>query len=147
MLAELYAEQNRAVEMVNGIELIRRQLYDLRDVIGTKKNLKDLNKEVNRIDSLLLLTEGKLVQLKVTGAGQDEVRWPAMLISKIGYLASAVATADFRPADQHREVHNLLKTQLTAVETELDGLMKNEMAAFGRLLEQRGVKAIIISGS
>lgn len=147
LLAELYAEQNRAVEMVNGIELIRRQLYDLRDVIGTKKNLKDLNKEVNRIDSLLLLTEGKLVQLKVTGAGQDEVRWPAMLISKIGYLASAVATADFRPADQHREVHNLLKTQLTAVETELDGLMKNEMAAFGRLLEQRGVKAIIISGS
>jgi hypothetical protein len=123
---------------------MRRQLLDLQDVLRSKKGNKALIAAANKLDSTVMLTEGKLVQFKYTGTGQDDVRYPDMLAGKIGYLAGAVASADFRPADQHIEVYNLLKSKLTEVQAEWNNLLKGPVADFLKLLEDNKVKPIVL---
>lgn len=145
MLVNLHKDVNTIVDMVNELELVRRQLYDVRDVLKTNSSNKKLVAAAAKLDSVLMVTEGKLVQLKYTGTGQDDIRWPEMLAGKMGYLAGAVATADFAPADQHKEVYTILKGQLTQCQNEMDALMKNNVAGFIKQLEDSGVKPIVMS--
>ena len=145
MLAGMLKDINTIAGMFNELELIRRQVYDLRDVLKTKSSNKKLVAAAGKLDSALLKVEGKLVQLKYTGTGQDDVRYPDMLAGKIGYLAGAVATADFPPADQHKEVYALLKGQLTQTQNEMEALLKGDVAAFMKQLEDSGVKPIVVS--
>jgi hypothetical protein len=142
LLIKMHKDYDQGGKIVNEIELIRRQLYDLRDVMKVKK-LKKLIKSVNELDSLLKGVEGKLVQLKYTGTGQDDVRYPDMIIGKIGYLAAAVATADFAPADQHKEVYTMLKSKLDETQAAFDKLMSGPYAAFLKQLEENKIAPII----
>ena len=59
------------------------------------------------------------------------------------YLAGAVAVADFRPIDQHREVHQLLKEKLQQYHRELDELLENELPAFNQTLEENNLPRIV----
>lgn len=145
MLTSMHRDINTVVDMVNELELIRRQLYDLRDVLKTKSSNKKLVTTAGKLDTTLMNMEGKLVQLKYTGTGQDDVRYPDMLAGKIGYLAGAVGTADFAPADQHKEVYAILKGLLTQYQSEMDGLMKGDVAGFMKQLEDSGIKPIVLS--
>ncbi len=145
LLSAMHKDIDIVVGMVNELELIRRQVYDLRDVLKTKSANKKLVASANKLDSALMIMEGKLVQLKYTGTGQDDVRYPEMLAGRIGYLAGTVATADFAPADQHKEVYALLKAQLTQAQNDMDALMKGSVAAFMKQLEDSGIKPIVMS--
>src|ERR1043165_9638915 len=100
-------------------------------------------KSADELDSLMKIVEGKLVQLKYTGTGQDDVRYPDMIIGKIGYLANAVATADFAPADQHKEVYAMLKSKLDEQQAAFDKLMSGPLAAFIKQLEENKIAPII----
>jgi photosystem II stability/assembly factor-like uncharacterized protein len=142
LLIKMHKDYDQAGKMVNEIELIRRQLYDLRDVMKVKK-LKKLIKSVTELDSLMKGVEGKLVQLKYTGTGQDDVRYPEMIIGKIGYLANAVASADFAPADQHKEVYTMLKSKLDEAQVAFDKLMSGPFTAFMKQLEENKIAPII----
>ena len=144
MLTTMHRDINTIVDMVNELELIRRQLYDLRDVLKTKNSNKKLVTASNKLDTVLMTMEGKLVQLRYTGTGQDDVRYPDMLAGKIGYLAGAVSTADFAPADQHKEVYAILKGLLTQYQNEMDGLLKGDVAMFMKQLEESGIKPIVM---
>lgn len=145
MLAALQADLNQVADMVNSIESIRRQLYDLRDVVKRIPDKKDVVKEIGGIDSLFCKVEGQLIQLNATGTGQDIIRWPAMLADKFAYLASAVATADFRPADQHMEVYATLKARSAEAKNALDALMRTEFVGFTRMLQEKGIGPIVVA--
>jgi len=82
------------------------------------------------------------VQLKYTGTGQDDVRYPDMLAGKLGYLFNAVNTADFPPSDSHKEVYSMLKGRLTETQTEYDKVMAGEFAAFLKLLQDADIKPV-----
>jgi hypothetical protein len=73
----------------------------------------------------------------------DAVRWPAMIIDRIAYLARNVATADFRPNDQQREVQVVLRERLRDALDELEVMMQTDLPEFNRLLERRSVPRII----
>ncbi len=66
-----------------------------------------------------------------------------VLAGKIGYLASAVATADFAPADQHQEVYKVLKASLVSTKAEMNALVSGPLAAFMKELEANQVKPIL----
>ena len=93
---------------------------------------------------VLVNLESKLVQLKFTGTGQDDCRWPEMLAGKFTYLGSAIATADFRPTNQQNEVYTLLKSRLNDCQTEWDKIKKGELAAFTKLMQENNVGPIVI---
>jgi len=48
------------------------------------------------LDKKLIDVEENLIQRKLTGQGQDTVRWPPKLISKLNYLANASPALTFR---------------------------------------------------
>src|SRR5262249_6293206 len=87
--------------------------------------------------------EEKLIQRKLTGQGQDGTRWPAKLVSKLAYLASGVASSDFPPTAQHREVHVQFKQQIKNYQQQLNELVNRDLEAFNSLLRERRVQNII----
>ena len=81
---------------INQIEWIRRQLYDLQTVLAdTGDDKAPLIKASDVVDGTLIAVEEKLIQMKLTGNGQDGPRWPTMLSGRLRYLASTVAIYDF----------------------------------------------------
>ena len=51
----------------------------------------------------------ELIQLRATGTGQDGVRYPANVTGKLGHLANAGRSADFRPTDEQHRMQELLR--------------------------------------
>lgn len=143
LLSKMHADYNTIADLVNQMEWTRRQIYDLRDVLAAKPKFKNLTKSANKLDSALMAVEGKLVQLKYTGTGQDDVRYPDMLAGKIGYLAGAVSTGDFPPTDSHKEVYASLKSRLIETQAEYDKVMSTTFADFLKQLQDSEVRPIV----
>jgi len=146
LLKKIHSDLDRMVGIVNEAEWLRRQLYDLRDVLNTKKEFRDLAGQIGKLDTALINVESKLIQLKFTGTGQDDCRYPDMLAGKMGYLAAAVATADFPPADQHQEVYDVLHQQLEAAARDMNTLLDGPVSQFLKLADEKKVRVISVSG-
>ena len=142
MTRELRADLIIAAEMVNRIEVVRRQLHDLKSIVSDRDDAEAIVEATEELNQKLIELEGKLIQLKNSGPG-DGVRWPAMLAQRIGYLASTVQTADFAPTDAQGEVQRLLQERLTQYRGEFDELMTIDLPAFNRMLQERSVPPII----
>ncbi|MFM7328021.1 MAG: WD40/YVTN/BNR-like repeat-containing protein [Bacteroidota bacterium] len=143
LLKKIHGDINSMTGMVNEMELLRRQLNDLKDVFKTKPALRPMINDAAVLDTAIMNIESKLIQLKFTGTGQDDCRYPEMLVGKMGYLGSAVATADFAPADQHVEVYEVLKARLTEATTEFNTFMKGPFQAFLKKLKDQQVEPVI----
>jgi hypothetical protein len=142
MVLEIRQDLNTAAAIVNQIELIRRQIYDMKAIIAASNEDASVLAAIDTLDQKLIAVEGQLIQMKISQGG-DGIRWPALVVDQLAYLARNVATADFRPNEQQREVHQVLKQQLTNAQAAFDGLMRTELPEFNRLLEQRGLGQII----
>ena len=77
--------------------------------------------------------------------GQDQIRLPGMLMEKLSYLASTVAIADFKPADQYVEVYQELHTEWIAVEKAWNQFKKEEVAAFQNTMKSASAGPLIMS--
>ena len=143
IMKDLQNDMTTVAKMVNEIEIMRMQLGDLKATMTALKKPADLIKATANMDTTLINLESKLIQLKYTGTGQDEVRYPVQLAERINYLAGTIAIADFPPADPHREVHQLLKERLTAIQKEYTSLKEKELNDFTKLLVENGVGLIL----
>ncbi len=144
MVKELQKDLDRITTMINSIEIARRQIIDQSTFLKAKPSLSEVLKEANKLDSVLVGFESQLIQLKVTGTGQDDVRWPGMLAEKLAYLAGAVATADFKPADSHRQVHQVLKERLQMYENQYSRDIKPAIGKYLDLLKQHQIEGLIL---
>jgi hypothetical protein len=88
--------------------------------------------------------EMNLVDLRLTGEGQDNVRFASKLIEKLGYLSSEIASSDYRPTDQQEEVRHLLNGELRTHLAALDALVATQLTGFNEMLRQRNVPAVIV---
>jgi hypothetical protein len=139
MLFEIRKDIESAADMVNQIESIRAQLETLKLVLKPKE-LKDAAED---LDKKLIDIEDNLIQRRFTGQGQDTVRWPPKLISKLTYLASGLASGDFAPTTQQQEVHAMFKTQLVSLRKRLDDAVNTDLANFNRMLREKNVGNLI----
>ena len=146
LLTEIRNDRDQAAQAINRIEWVRRQLYDLVDVLESQGGAEDLIQQAQQLDTAFIDVEGRLTQLQTTGTGQDGVRYPAMVVEKLGHLANGVGTADFRPTDSMGEVHVLLRETLREAAGELDRLLAGELAEFNRTLRDRGLNPLISDG-
>ena len=134
---------NAAADAVHRIESARVQVEGVVRVVddaGVKAAASALRQK-------LVDLEMNLVDLRLTGGGQDGVRFGSKLISKLGYLANGMAGSDYRPTDQHGEVRKLLGDQLAGHLAALDALLGAELAAFNDLLRQRNVPNVVVRSS
>ena len=51
----------------------------------------------------------EMVDLRLTGQGQEGVRFEAKLLQKLSYLTRGISVADFPPTDQEMEVKARLR--------------------------------------
>ncbi len=137
MMLELWKDLDNGSQMVNQIELIRSQLPQFTTTAAPVKSAADA------LDKKLIEIEEDLIQRKLTGQGQDTVRWPPKLLSKINYLAGGLASSDFGPTKQQREVHALFKQQLAELRQRLDDVLNKDLTAFDKLLADNNVKTVV----
>ncbi|HEY8225570.1 MAG TPA: hypothetical protein VIG25_09850 [Pyrinomonadaceae bacterium] len=142
MLNYLRKDLDSAAEMVNQLELIRGQLSQLGNVLGTDGDAS-VKSAADALDKKLIAVEDDLIQRRLTGQGQDTVRWPPKLLSKLAYLGSGVSQSDFPPTTQQKEVHAMLKQQLASIKQQFDAVVNQDLAAFNKLLRDKNISNVI----
>jgi hypothetical protein len=140
MLMALRKDLDSASEMVNQLEFMRAQLYQLTAGLGADD--ASTKTAADELDKKLIDIEEALIQRRLTGQGQDAVRWPPKLLTKINYLASGLAGSDFGPTNQQREVQTLLHGQLMTVRSRFDEVMKTDVESFNKLVRDHGIQPI-----
>ena len=144
LVGKIYNDLNVTTEYVNTIESVRRQLLDLNSVLIGGNMSDDLIKEVDDLENKFLDLEKKLLQLKITGKGQDGVRYEKMIGEKLSYLAQNVQISDFRPADSYYEVYELLHKRLEEVGVQLETLVSNDLNEFVEKMNEKGINTIVL---
>jgi len=143
MMTELWNDYQTGSQMVNQIESIRSQLSQLTATLSGSSDSVAVKSGADALDKKLIDIEENLIQRRVTGQGQDTVRWPPKLLSKISYLASGLASGDFGPTKQQREVQALFKPQLSGLRQRMDGVLNQDLPAFNKLLSDSNIKTVI----
>jgi hypothetical protein len=106
-----------------------------------------LRASADSLEAKLIAVEQNIVDLRLSGRGQDEVRWPVMLGGRLSYLAGGVGASDFTPTSQQREVQQLLAKQVVQTRAALDRVMQTDLAAFNRLLTAKRHQTDRINGT
>jgi len=144
MMEQIYKELNDLTAEINKIERIKRQLLDLKVILKTQKDKKEIIAAIDKIYDEFVALEGKMTQLQITGTGQDDVRYPSRLAERLAYLATVVPVADFKPTDQDAEVHKILQQRLSDYGKELGDLINGNFADFLKVLSEQNVGVIIV---
>ena len=131
---------NAIAEQVNQLEWTRRQVADMKDMITAKKDMDDAKKDLDSLAARLTAVEETFIQLKMPSG----IRWNAQTTEKLLYLASAVETADFPPAQQHLEVYQVLKKRLQESQTKTQQLMQTELPAFMERMKKYNLNSPIV---
>jgi photosystem II stability/assembly factor-like uncharacterized protein len=146
LVSVLEDEMNALAASVNQIESVRAQIASLDKQLGTDDASKAIRKTADELVEKLTAAEGKVLQLKATGRGQDDVRYPPMLLQKISYLAAEVSgSSDFPPTTQQGAVQEELKKQGNASQQEMQQLMATDVPAFNAMLRERNIPNIIVN--
>jgi hypothetical protein len=143
MASDIHTDVNSAVDMINNLELVRGQIATLKSFLASDTTAKDVREAADSLDKKLVAVEGKLHQMKVTGRGQDMIRYPAQTTEQLIYLGGSVQWSDAAPTTQHREVQTILKTQLAAIKAEMDRVLAEDLARFQAMLRDRKMQGII----
>jgi hypothetical protein len=98
-------------------------------------------KEIDAIEKKVIDIEGQLYDITLTGAREDAFRSPNQLYEKLASVGSDVAasSADFRPTDQHVEVHGMLRGQLDTLKQRFSSLVANDLSAFAAKAAKLGL--------
>ncbi|MGH7696095.1 MAG: hypothetical protein ACRENH_14000, partial [Gemmatimonadaceae bacterium] len=142
-LSEIRDNVNDVADMINDIELIRGQLVQLRRTLEGDAATADVRTAADSLEKKFIAVEENLIQLRVTGRGQDGVRFPQKLSQQIPYLFNGISSGDFRPTSQHVEVKTIFLEQTKQHRARLDALLRDDLEAFNRRLNQRGLQGII----
>jgi hypothetical protein len=143
--AALYDQMNATAATVNQIESLRAQLVALGKELGADDASKPVRKSADELGEKLAAIEGTLLQLKLTGRGQDDCRWSPMLLQKVNYLFYQLdASADFPPTTQQNAVQEELKQRGDKAAQDFQQLTSKDLAAFNATLHEHNITNIYL---
>jgi photosystem II stability/assembly factor-like uncharacterized protein len=134
-------ELSASADIVNTIEVVRSQLAPL----TADRLAAEVKAAADSLEQKFMTLEGTLHDLRLTGRGQDAVRYPVKLGGQISYAAGGVAASDFAPTAQQREVNTIFAGQVRANRAALETLITNDLAKFNAMLTARGLKPIAVT--
>jgi photosystem II stability/assembly factor-like uncharacterized protein len=144
-LTGLRDEMNTLGASVNQIESLRAQLAALEKELANDDTGKAIRKAADDLAEKLIAAEGKVLQLKLTGRGQDSTRWPPMLASKIGYLSNEAASSDFAPTTQQVEVAKELQDRGDQFQQEYQQILAKDVTPFNAMLREKSIPNVIVT--
>ncbi len=139
-LTAIRRDMEAGAEAVHRMEAVRVQVEAIARVVSDA----DVRRAADSLLQKFVDLEMNLVDLRLTGGGQDGVRFGSKLLAKLNYLANGIASSDYRPTNQNGEVQALLNGQLREHLTALDGLINREVGAFNELLRTRNVPNVVV---
>jgi hypothetical protein len=143
MQIELREDIKSAAGKINDIEWIKKQLDDLVVVLEQDDRAADVVVRAESLYSELQAVEDKVLQPIAAEGDSKSFRYPNRLYSQLSVLAGNLASSvDFAPNRQQREVHAVLKARLVQYQAELQELLENNVAAFNRMIRERGLTII-----
>ena len=134
---------NDAADLVNRIEAVRAQITTLRDVLKDDLSAVELRRAADSLEKKFIGAEEELRQLRSTGRGQDQLRWPMRISEQLIYLGGGVDGNDQAPTQSQRDVQTLLHTQLQAVKERVQQLMGKDLDQFNELLRAKKLQHVI----
>jgi hypothetical protein len=137
-LEAVRADVVKAGKAVHQVEVLRVQLQNLARFAEDEEVLEAVDELAQELEDLQM----RMVDLRLTGQGQDAVRFGVRLLGKLGYLTNNVSVADFPPTDQDIEAHELLREQLAEHLSAIDALLAEDVAALNALLRSKGTEII-----
>ena len=143
MMLELRKDLETGSQMVNQIEVILAQLEKLNETLASGSDSASVKSAAESFEKKLIDIEENLIQRRLTGQGQDTVRWPPKLLTKINYLAGGLASGDFAPTKQQREVQALFKQQMAGLRQRLDDVLNRDLPAINKMLADSNIKTVI----
>ncbi len=146
MLLRIRHSVNEVVDLIDRIESTRSQIQDLVGRLHGQHSYGDLIEAGEALERALKDLEGNLFDLRLTGgtARQDTLRWPRRLYAELTSLAGYVSSAVFPPTMQELEVYERYLEMLADYQARMDALVGDDIAAFNRLLAERGITLILM---
>jgi len=138
-LLALQRDHKSAAEMLGTIENVRAQIESLGAESATATDIRQTG---DTVEHKFMAVEGQIIDLRLTGRGQDEVRYPVMAAGQLSWLAGGIGASDFTPTSQQREVQGVLNTKVRDTRSALDRLLQRDLAAFNGMLKAKGLKTI-----
>lgn len=139
LLEAIRADLNTGASAVTRADLVRAQLAALKRVATDV----EVQRAADALDAKLVDAEMPLVDLRLTGNGQDGVRFAAALLANLSYLANGLAGGDFRPTNQQVEVQVLLANEIKAKTAAIEALLSGDLGALNALLRAKNVPNIV----
>jgi hypothetical protein len=140
---ELAGELSRAldsvVDMTNTVEAVRLQLATLK---ALAKEDTGVVRAADSLEQKFIGVEEQLTQVRVTGRGQDLIRYPAKTGEKLVYLINDIGSTDNSPTASQREVGGVLRQRAQAARAELNRLIQGDLDRFNRMLRDKGLGGI-----
>jgi photosystem II stability/assembly factor-like uncharacterized protein len=129
---------NATSDMISEIELIKRQLTELREMLQRGDDAAIILAQSDTLSNKLQAFEDKLLQPILAEGDSKSFRFPNRLYSQLSFLIGDLGeSADFAPNEQQREVYQTLKERLTQYQAEYRALMDGDVAEFNRLVQGR----------
>ena len=128
----------RAASILNGAEDLRAQLPALQERLEDDDAHGAAAEQAAALEDELRHIEGAFFDLRLTGTGQDSLRWERRLYARLTYLARSVGQADARPTDQQIAVWRRLQSQLAEQEDRLEATLAGPLADLNQALADGG---------
>ena len=128
----------RAASILNGAEDLRSQLPALQERLEDDDAFGDAAEQATALDDELRQIEGAFFDPRLTGTGQDSLRWERRLYARLTYLARSVGQADARPTDQQVAVWRRLQSQLAEQEVRFEAALAGPLADLNQTLADAG---------
>ena len=143
LVSSLHDDIDRAAKLFNNVEDLRVELSDWSSHLGKPDSLapddvdqEELEQALSASKEALSALADTLVDLRLTDARQDSLRWERRLLARLQYLARRMHQTDYAPTAAQRELANELVEQLDALEARLGELRRNELDPLDRDLRR-----------
>jgi len=138
------------VDAINRAENVRGQLAALQVRLGEKTDgrepvHKDVKDAAEALDKKVVAVEETLLQMRVTGRGQDILRFPMKTAEQLLYLLARVSETDFAPTAAQREVHQILHEEAAKSRQALDDVLATDLVRFNALLAEKQLAGVVAS--
>ncbi len=127
-----------AGDAIRRVEVLRVQVQTLLRFTEDDEVTEAAKELAQKLEDLQMA----MVDVRLTGQGQDGVRFGAPLLQKLGYLTRNVSVVDFRPTDQDLEVQQLLHERLSEHLAAVEALVAGDVAGLNAMLQSKGLGAI-----
>ncbi len=135
---------NTVSDMISQIEWMRKQCYDLKDILKEGGEIPETLDAIGGFDSKLRSIEDELFQHTIAEGDTKSFRYPHKLYSKLSVLSGDVSeNIDFAPTEQ-QQVYALLQKQLAEQKARFEALLKSDLPAFNARLDEWKLSGVLV---